>query len=331
MSRPATTDPPPADADGSARAWLRVWATVKRLPAPLAFALGRAGGAVWYRADRRRRDALRGNLQQVVGPDVGERELERLVRRAFAGYGRYWIEAFRLERLSAEQLLDRVTFVGREHLDAAVASGRGVVIATVHVGNWDAGGAWLGAAGYSALAVAEQLKPAALYERFKAYRERLGLKIIPLASGSQTMRGLLAALRRGEVVLLVADRDLTGHGVEVEFFGRRTTLPSGPATLALRTGAVLLPGIVYQDPRPGRWRPTIPGPVEIEPTGDLRADVETLTRKLATALESLIAATPQQWYVLSPIWRDRAPDPAGAAADGHNRGQPDPDGRRASA
>lgn len=302
---PRKTAPDPDAPDRTVRAWLLAWDVAKRLPAPVAHLLGRAGGALWYRSDKRRAAALRANLRQVLGSSATDAEVERLVRRAFAGYGRYWVEVFRLERLSAEQLRKRVTFPGRHHLDAAVASGRGAVVATLHVGNWDAGGAWLGAAGYQASAIVEQLKPRELYERFRTYREQLGLNIIPLTSGSEAMRGILTELRRGRVVLLVADRDLTGHGVEVEFFGRRTTLPSGPATLALRTGAVLLPGVVYQDRRFGHWRPTIPGPIEFQPTGDNRADVEALTRKLAAAMEQMIAAAPDQWYVLSPIWRDR--------------------------
>ncbi|HYT26384.1 MAG TPA: phosphatidylinositol mannoside acyltransferase, partial [Actinomycetota bacterium] len=161
------------------RRWLTAWSVCRRLPEPVAFLLGWVGGRVYYQVDERRRDALRSNLRHVLGPGVAPAELERVVRRGFASYGRYWIEAFRLEDLSLDEVVRRMDFEGREHLDAAVASGRGVVFATPHLGNWDFGAAWLAASGYRTSAVVERLKPAALYERFVVYRQALGLELLP--------------------------------------------------------------------------------------------------------------------------------------------------------
>jgi lauroyl/myristoyl acyltransferase len=291
------------NSQAAGRRWLLAWKLVRRLPEPVAYALGRAGGRAFYRLDAGRRAALRDNLRHVLGP-VGPAELEAAVRRGFATYGRYWVEAFRLEDLPAEAIRRRLRLEGREHLDAAVAAGRGVVFASPHLGNWDAGGAWLAASGYPATAVVERLRPAELYERFAAYRRALGLELLPLDDGSETMRGVLRALRAGRVVGLVCDRDLTGGGLPVRLFGAATVMPGGPASLALRTGAALLPCAVYHDRRPAHWRAVIRPPLRQEPTGDARADVLALTQRLADEFERLIADAPDQWHVLSHHWRE---------------------------
>ncbi|HKE98275.1 MAG TPA: phosphatidylinositol mannoside acyltransferase [Actinomycetes bacterium] len=291
------------------RAWLVAWELVKLIPEPLARALARVAGAVAYRRDARRRENLRANLRPVLGR-AGERALDAAVRRGFASYARYWVEAFRLERLSPAVLRERFTLEGREHLDEALAGGRGVVLATPHLGNWESGGAWLALEGYRAVAVAERLRPVELFERFRRYRETLGLEIIPLDDGPATVRRVATALRAGKVAALVADRDLTGRGLPVTMFGRTATLPAGPAALALRTGAALLPCAVYQEPR-GRWRGVILPAPETPASGDLRADTLELTRRLARALEQLVAAAPEQWHVLVPYWADAPGGPAG--------------------
>jgi phosphatidylinositol dimannoside acyltransferase len=291
------------------RRWLAAWDLCRRLPEPVAYALGRAGGRAVYRLDAGRRQALRANLRHVLGPAVSPEELERVVRRGFATYGRYWIEAFRLEDLDPAEIRRRLQVVeGREHLDAAVAAGRGTIFAAPHLGNWDAGGAWLAASGYPATAVVERLQPPELYQRFAAYRRALGLELLPLDDGSETLRGMLRALRDGRVVCLVCDRDLTGGGLPVRLFGAATAMPGGPASLALRTGAELLPCAVYQDRRRGHWRAVVRPPLRVRPSGDARADVLALTQRLADEFEALIARAPDQWHVLSHYWRQPGQD-----------------------
>ena len=292
------------NSQAAGRRWLAAWKLVRRLPEPVAYGLGRAGGRAFYRLDAGRRQALRANLRHVLGRAVTPAELEAVVRRGFATYGRYWVEAFRLEDLPAAEIRRRLTLEGREHLDAAVAAGRGTIFASPHLGNWDAGGAWLAASGYPATAVVERLRPAELYERFAAYRRGLGLELLPLDDGSETMRGVLRALRAGRVVGLVCDRDLTGGGLPVRLFGAATVMPGGPASLALRTGATLLPCAVYQDRRRGHWHAVIRPPLRPEPSGDSRADVQALTQRLADEFERLVARAPDQWHVLSHHWRE---------------------------
>jgi KDO2-lipid IV(A) lauroyltransferase len=287
------------NSQAASRRWLVAWKLVRKLPAPLAFGLGRVGGRVYHRLDRGRREALEANLAQVLGPGTPRRALARTVRRGFASYGCYWVEAFRLEDLTAASIRERLRIEGREHIDTALAAGRGAIFASPHIGNWDAGGAWLAASGYPATAVVERLRPAELYERFAVYRRALGLELLPLDDGSETLRGVIRALRAGRLACLVCDRDLTGGGLEVRLFGARAVMPGGPASIALRTGAPLLPCSVYHDRRSGHWRAVVHPPLEPERSGDTRKDTLALTQRLAAEFEGLIAVAPEQWHVLS--------------------------------
>ena len=265
--------------------------------------LGAFGGYLYYRLDERRRAALRANIRQVLGPDAGDTAVERVVRRGFYRYGRYWAEAFRLENLSQQDIRDRFTIEGQDHIDAALARGRGAIFAVPHVGNWDAGAAWLVSQGYQLTTIAERLKPEVLFDRFVEYRRALGMEILPLDNGSESMRGVLRALRAGRLVALVCDRDLTGHGLPVEMFGALAAMPGGPASLALKTGAALLPSAVYQDRRAGHWVGAVRPAITVEPSGDPRADAQLLTQRLAKEFEGFIARHPEQWHVLSRYWR----------------------------
>jgi KDO2-lipid IV(A) lauroyltransferase len=265
--------------------------------------LGTIFGLLYWGLDRRRRGVLRANLRPVLGPSATAVEVERVVRRGFVSYGHYWGEAFQLERLSQAQILRRTTVEGREHIDQALAGGRGAIFATPHVGNWDAGAAWLVASGYKLTTIVERLEPAELFERFLDYRRALGMEILPLDNGSESMRGLLRALRAGRLVALVCDRDLTGHGLPVRLFGRTAIMPGGPASLALKTGAPLLPCSVYHDRRQGHWVAVVRPPIRPEPSGDQRADALALTQLLAAEFEQLISHAPEQWHVLSRFWR----------------------------
>jgi KDO2-lipid IV(A) lauroyltransferase len=297
--------------DAAGRRWLAAWWACRQLPEPAAFALGFLGGRAFYRLDARRRDAIRANLRQVLGPSIDPAALERVVRRSFATYGRYWIEAFRLEDLGEAEIRRRLALEGGEHLDAALRLGRGAIFATPHVGNWDAGGAWLAASGYPVTVVVERLRPVELYERFATYRRALGMELLPLDDGPETLRGVLRALRDGRLVALVCDRDLTGGGLPVELFGATARMPGGPASLALRTGAPLLPIAVYFRPQGGHHAVVQP-PLPTRREGRLRDDVARVTQALAHRFEELIRAAPEQWHLMQPNWpSDRSNGAAG--------------------
>jgi lauroyl/myristoyl acyltransferase len=233
--------------------------------------------------------------------------VRRWTRRTFSEYGRYWLDGARIPYLRPEAIRERIRFEGDSErlVRAAAAEGRGVVMALPHVGSWEWGGAWLGLEGMPMTAVAERIEPERLFEWFVDQRTQMGLHVVPLGEGSGG--AVIRALRAGAVVGLVSDRDLVGNGVEVEFFGERTTLPGGPATLALRTGAALLPLVVYSGP--GHWHTAVVHPrLNTERTGSLRADVQRLTQELATCFETFIRRRPEQWHMYQPNWpSDRVP------------------------
>lgn len=285
--------------EGAAVAAYKVGARVARLlPSPAATFAGRAIGLGLASTDAQRRKVVARHLQRIHGGELSDADVRREVQRAFDSYARYWVESFRLPELSPQDLDAGMTYEGLEHVIEAREAGKGVIIALPHLGGWDFGGAWLATQGFPITVVVEPLEPRALFEWFASFREQLGMKVVPLGpdAGGEVMK----ALRRNELVGLLCDRDLAGGGVEVEFFGERTTLPAGPVTVALRTGAPVLPTTVYFDGtgHHGFVRP----PLDLTRQGSLREDVARLTQVLAHELEGLIRRAPEQWHVFQPNW-----------------------------
>jgi lauroyl/myristoyl acyltransferase len=271
----------------------------RALPRPLAALTGDAAAIALAQTLLPRRRMVERHLRRASGGTLKGLALEREVNRAFNSYARYWVESFRLSDISAEELDRRMVIEGLEHLDAAIALGRGVIIVLPHLGGWDFGGAWFCSKGYRASVVVEPLEPPELFDWFADMRRRMGLEVIPLGPSAGT--AILRKLKEGGIVGLVCDRDLAGTGVEVEFFGERTTLPSGPAALALRTGAPVLPVAVYFEGRDGH-RGVVRPPLPVERTGSFRADVTRVMQDVAHAFEDLIGAAPHQWHLMQPNW-----------------------------
>jgi KDO2-lipid IV(A) lauroyltransferase len=260
------------------------------------------GGAAAYHLAPRARSVVGRNLAQVLGSAATPDTVGAATREAFASYARYWYDAFRIRVLSDEEFLSRMRVEGQDNLAAAVEAGRGAIVALPHVGNYDAAGKWVHLKGWRITAVAELLRPQRLFQLFVDHRRELGLRIVPLYDDRRAGEQLVRFLSENEVIALVADRDLKGKGVEVEMFGERRMMPAGPALLSLATGAPLLPCALY-DLDDG-WVIYIGAPLEVERTGDLRQDVNTMTRELAARFERAIAAAPTQWHMFQPAWPD---------------------------
>jgi KDO2-lipid IV(A) lauroyltransferase len=280
---------------------------MQKLPEHVAAAAASVVATVLSTFSRQAAAMYRRNLVRVLGPGVSDAELRATTRRAFLNYGRYWFEGARLPAVSPAVVRERfVVESGWEHLVAGTEAGNGVIMALPHIGSWEWGGAWLALQGYPMTSVAEPLKPPAMYDWFVAQREAMGLTIVPL--GADASRVLLRTLRAGKLVGLLCDRDIVGNGIDVEFFGERTTMPAGPATLALRTGAVILPTAVYSGPGIGHTAVIMP-PVDTGRTGGLRQDVARVTQLIAGDLERLIRRAPEQWHLFQPNWpSDTGPD-----------------------
>ncbi|MEI8126668.1 MAG: phosphatidylinositol mannoside acyltransferase [Actinomycetota bacterium] len=246
------------------------------------------------------RHHLSTNVQHALdfSNSVDSELVERFVNRAFASYGTYWAESAKLPAISAKVIRDRfVVSEGFEYFSAAARSGSGLVVALPHIGNWEWGGAYLSQIGYPMTAVAEALEPPELFEWFRAKREAMGIAIEPLDEHAGT--SLLSVLRSGGIVGLLCDRDIQNNGIEVEFFGERVTMPAGPATLALRTGATLIAAACYSGPGLGHHA-VMTRPIDCTRTKRLRDDVTRVTQAVAFELEGLIRRAPEQWHVLQP-------------------------------
>jgi len=283
-----------------------IGATLGHLPEAAADVVAGAVAGTLATVPGRMPDMYGRHLGRVLGRRLSPHEQRRWTRRAYRSYARYWLEGARLASIDPEVVDARMTMEsGWEQFTEAMAAGRGVVLALPHVGSWEWGGAWLARRGYPMTAVAELLEPPELYQWFVRQRQRLGLTIVPL--GPEAGGVLLRTLRAGGLVGLLCDRDIVGNGIEVDFFGERTTLPGGPATLALRTGAALMAGAVYSGPGKNHTAVILPS-LPTERTGSLRTDVTRLTQALAGDLETLIRRAPEQWHVFQPNWpSDRPP------------------------
>ncbi len=267
------------------------------LPERLAIQLGRLAGRIaWIVGGDRRRMAIR--HMQRVGEGEGA---EQQARRMFMAYGRYWAEALWMRPRRAHSAGQRVTVDGLDRVTAARDAGTGMVFALPHIGNWEVAGTVAVQEGIELVAVAEKLGSRRLVEWFVKLRKMLGIDIV-LADGSRDVfRKLFGVIDRGGAVALVTDRDLSGRGVEVEFFGEKTTLPSGAITIGIRTGAPVLPvGSFFQD---GRGHFIVVGPpLDIPTEGPMDLRIATGMAALASALEDLVRRAPDQWHLLQANW-----------------------------
>jgi KDO2-lipid IV(A) lauroyltransferase len=278
----------------------------RTLPAPVGRTLASGLSAVVTRVSPEQRRIVERNLRRVYGPGLGGAALARKTRQTFDSYGRYWLDSFRLPSLTPAEVDADFSYEGFGHILEARRRGIGPIVALPHLGGWEWAAFWLALIPQIPVsAVVEALEPPELFEWFVEYRRTLGMNVIPLgpSAGAEVIR----AVKARDVICLLSDRDITGGGIEVEFFGERTTLPAGPATIAFRTGAPILPTAVYFEGRSGH-RTVVGAPLDTERRGRLREDVARVTQDLAVALEALIRRAPEQWHLMEPNWpSDREP------------------------
>ncbi len=299
----------------------RTYTTLSRglaaLPEPVAEGVATLVGDVLFRVRQGQRRTVVANLARILdaGPD-DVAVLDRWARRSFRAYARYWVEGARLGSTPPAEVEQRTFVQGLQYLVEGIAAGRGVIMALPHVGSWEYGGAFLARRNLPMTSVAERIEPPELFEFFVEQRAGMGLTIVPLDSSSG--RAVVSTLRRGRLVGLLCDRDLSGNGVDVEFFGEKATMPAGPATLALRTGATLTTGVVYSGP--GRdHRGLVDPPIDTTRRGSLRSDVSRLTQEIATRFEGSIRRAPDQWHVFQPLWTADRPEDETAPTGRHHR------------
>ena len=260
----------------------------------------RAGGKAASLLAGDRRVIVERNLARVSDEMLTSNELRTGAAKVFEQYGRYYLDSFRLPSLSAEEIEDGFTYVGYEHITGPLEAGVSPILVLPHLGGWEWAGFWLTKVkGHNVTVVVEDLQPPELFDWFKSFRESLGLRVV--TAGPDAGPAILESLTDGHIVCLISDRVVGDvSSVTVEFFGEKTKLPAGPATLALRTGSPLIPVAVYfdGDKHFADAQPAVPTVRE----GKFRDDVVRVTQLLALEMERFIRAAPEQWHVLQPGW-----------------------------
>jgi len=278
------------------------WSLLCRLPESWAAAAFRVFADIAWRRQGPRVRVLEGNLRRVLGPGVTGAELRALSRESMRSYARYWLEIFRLPVIPVERLVSHTHESGHvAEMFGHLAGGRGVVVPLPHMGNWDQAGAWvIGRGAGSFTTVMERLEPASVYERFLAFREGLGMEVLPATGGPHPFGTLAQRLRAGKLVALPCDRDVTGRGIEVDFFGEKALMMGGSAALAVQTGAALMPATLWYEG--DDWGVHIHEEIPVPAEGDRRQKAAAMTQQIARAFEQGIREHPADWHMLQRVF-----------------------------
>lgn len=280
----------------SGLAYLIGWKIVRLLPEAIAYRLfySFADRSVAKRGKSYLR--LKENLRRVK-PELSDHELDKLTALGMRSYLRYWCDAFRLPNWREERLISTVTTEGEELFRSLISEGKGVVVALPHSGNWDHAGAYFSATGVPIVSVAEKLRPDAVFRAFLRYRERIGITIYSAAEN--VISALDAHLRKGDVVALVADRDLSRNGLIVEFFGGTAKMPSGPALLAIRNDSYLIVAHVTYTNVGIHIKFSKPLVTNKHEQGE---KIHDLIQQSADHFAEGIRSKPEDWHMLQRIW-----------------------------
>ena len=273
---------------------------VGKMPVRLTRAVARAGAICYYFIFTRKRHLVERNMRRALGESASEGLVKKTARRAYRYYADYWVDILWLPTCSRQYVLDRFGKIGEKVLTDAVAEGKGVIVVLPHCGSWEAGAVYLSSLSPFA-AVAEVLKPPELFDLFVKLRAGVGIKIFPYDHSAATRDEMVSALRQGIMLALLCDRDLKGSGVEVEFFGEKTTLPPGPASLALRSGSPII-CVNVRNMDDGSWFGHATEPIYVRDTGDRDEAIQSAMQQIAGRLEGLIREDPAQWHMFMPSW-----------------------------
>ena len=300
------------------------WKVICRVPQSWARRVFAEVADLAWRRQGPKVQVLEANLRRVLSwkenrPDLDGKELRTLSRAALRSYARYWLEVFRLPVIPMERIVAgmHINAEGEAALFANLKSGRGVVIALPHMGNFEQAGAWVVARGAGSFTtVAERLRPESVYESFVRFRESLGMEVLPLTGSSSPFGTLAQRLRAGALVCLVGDRDLTESGVEVELLGEKARIAAGPAALAVQTGAALLPVATWFEGEDD-WGAHIYDEIPVPESGTRAEKVAAMSQQLAHVFTEAITEHPQDWHMLQRVFTAdldsaRQPSPRGS-------------------
>ena len=275
------------------------WFLVRHMPEKAAYRVARFAADQIYKRGGKQIDRLRSNYSRVR-PELSGDELEKLVREGMRSYLRYWCDTFRLPSWSPTKISSEVITENEHFLTDPVDEGRGCVVSLPHAGNWDHAGAYFCSKGYKVVTVAEHLEPEKLFRKFLSYREKIGMEV--LDASARSLGVLSQRLRAGGLVALVADRDLSRSGVNVEFFGYPSRMPIGPAILSIQTGAPLITAFVSYEPK--GIRIVFQKAIEVPDNGTQSEKAAAMIQESAKRFEDHIRERTVDWHMLQRIWID---------------------------
>jgi lauroyl/myristoyl acyltransferase len=288
------------------------WTLVCRMPESWARALFMAGAEIAWRREGKGVQVLEGNLIRVLrtigagseGQDFDGGELRTLSREVMRSYARYYLETFRLQTIPQERIRSGM-HVNQPNIDLTLEhlkNGRGVIYALPHMGDFEQAGLWINLVGAGSFTtVAERLEPESVFARWLKFRSALGMEVLPTTGGPHPFGVMAQRLRAGKLVCIVADRDLSDTGIEVDFFGEKALLPAGPAALAVQTGAALMP-VACWFVGETEWGAHVYDEIPVPPDGDRKQKVAVMTQQLAAAFEEGILEHPEDWHMLQKLF-----------------------------
>ncbi len=282
------------------------WFLVKRLPDRLTYLIFQKIADYSYKKDIKGVQQLRANLSFMLKLEPTSIDLEKLVKEGMRSYLRYWQETFRLPTWNKKYLEKNIRIKGKINLDAAQKSGKPLVTAVAHMGNWDAAGFWYTSNFGELTTVAERLKPESLFNKFVKFRNSFGIEIIPTSGETDIFMKLIRRAREGRMIALVADRDISKNGVEINYGNSKTTFPVGPAAIVTAIDGLIIPMSSYYDFDNKLTFEFFPL-LSPDHNKSKKANVLNLTQKLANIFESEIKKHPKDWHLLQRVWSDVKP------------------------
>jgi KDO2-lipid IV(A) lauroyltransferase len=276
--------------------YLLAWKLLRFLPSRWSYSLGNAAAVYAFKKNGKGTQRLRSNMEKISGRS-GE-ELELLTRKALKSYARYWIDSFLLPDWSVDEIISKVEVINGHYLTDSIASGKGCIVAIPHSGNWDLAGAFYSCTFSPVVTVAEHLKPEKLFKQFLEFRLDLGMEVLDLES--RTVPILSRRLKAGEMIALVADRDISNSGVEVTFGPGKASFPAGPALLSLHTGAHLITAVITYNEK--GIVITFGAPITTQGNSSKEESIADLVQQVATRMYEEISRKPEDWHMLQKIW-----------------------------
>jgi len=271
------------------------------LPLKAGYVLAGWSGTVISLWPSRQRDTVTANIKHVLGPQQSEKQIKAVTRRVFRNVMKNYFDLMKMPRLNSRNLNKLIEWQGWQYLEKSIAAGKGTIIATAHLGNFEVAAKALAVRGIEMTILVEPTGTKAFMKNVNALRQRNGCKLLPVTAGA--MREALHLLQKGGTLVIVCERDIQGNGIETGFFGEKTTVPSGVISLALRTGAAVLPAFSVRRPD-NRFTIHFEPPLQITDTGDREQDIPVNLEKLVGVIEQFIRKYPEQWVVMEPIWRE---------------------------